>query len=277
MKIGIAGLGLIGGSMAKALKTNPENTVYGYDSDPVTLNFAGLYGAIDGNLSDEKISECDCLILCLYPEACVEFLKSAAGFIRSDALVVDCCGTKKKICEAGFRLASEHGFTFVGGHPMAGTHRFGFKYSSEDMFEDANMVLVPPVFDNMQLLERVKKVFEPCKFASFSTTTSEEHDRLIAFTSQMAHIVSNAYIKSPSAAKHRGISAGSYKDLTRVAWLNPEMWSDLFMENKENILSELDCFIDSVSAYRDAIRDNDRAALYRLLDEGRKIKQEVDG
>ena len=139
------------------------------------------------------------------------------------------------------------------------------------------MVLVPPIFDNMQLLDRIKTVLKPFMFGSFSVTTAKEHDRMIAFTSQMAHIVSNAYIKSPTAANHKGFSAGSYRDLTRVAWLNPQMWAELFMENKENVLKELDCLLGNLASYRLALADADMPGLIALLEEGKKCKEEVDG
>ena len=160
---------------------------------------------------------------------------------------------------------------------MAGSHNSGFKYSRSNLFQGAPMVLVPGRFDDMQLLQWAKDMLAPCKFGSFSVTTAQEHDRMIAFTSQMPHIVSNAYIKSPTAQAHRGFSAGSYKDLTRVAWLNATMWAELFLENRDNTLYELDTFIESLRAYRDAIAGNDEAALIALLEEGKRCKEEVDG
>ena len=139
------------------------------------------------------------------------------------------------------------------------------------------MVLVPPRFDDMALLDRAKNALAPCGFGSFSVTTAAEHDRMIAFTSQMPHIISNAFIKSPTAAAHKGFSAGSYKDLTRVAWLNPGMWAELFLENREHVLSELDTLLTSLTAYRDAVAEGDQEKLIALLDEGRKRKEAVDG
>ena len=139
------------------------------------------------------------------------------------------------------------------------------------------MVLVPPRFDDPMLLERAKEVLKPLNFGSISVTTAAEHDKMIAFTSQMPHIVSNAYIKSPTAKTHKGFSAGSYKDLTRVAWLNPSMWAELFLANKDNILEELDFYIHSLQQYREAIDADDSERLIQLLDEGRKCKEEVDG
>ena len=160
---------------------------------------------------------------------------------------------------------------------MAGSQFSGFKYSRWDLFRDQPMVLVPPVFDDMQLLNRVKEALKPCRFGSFSVTTAEAHDKMIAFTSQMPHVLSNAFVKSPTASSHKGFSAGSYRDLTRVAWLNPGMWAELFLENRENLLFELDTYMESLSAYRKAIANMDKNTLIALLEEGKKRKEEVDG
>lgn len=139
------------------------------------------------------------------------------------------------------------------------------------------MVIVPPSFDDIELLDRVKTLLAPVGFGSISVTTAEKHDELIAFTSQMPHIISNAYIKSPTAAAHKGFSAGSYKDLTRVAWLNPKLWAELFLENRDCILNELDWFIAALEQYRDAVKNDDSETLEKLLDDGRRRKEEVDG
>ena len=276
MKVGILGLGLIGGSLARAYALE-GHTVYACEKDESMLSFAMLAGAVHGKLDESTIPQCDLILLAIYPGGSAAWLEENAHLVSKNALVMDCCGIKEEICQRCFPLAKQYGFTFVGGHPMAGSHFSGFKYSRANLFEDAPMVMVPPVFDNIQLLDRVKEALKPCKFGSFSVTTAQEHDRMIAFTSQMPHIVSNAYIKSPTALNHKGFSAGSYKDLTRVAWLNPQMWAELFLENKENILNELEFYISSLTAYRDAIRQDDLENLITLLEEGKNRKEEVDG
>lgn len=276
MIVGILGLGLIGGSLARAYAKN-GHTVYASEKDCTILEFAQLAGVVHGELSDETLPSCDLVLLAIYSGGSAEWLEHNASHICSDALVIDCCGIKQKICACGFRLAKQYGFTFIGGHPMAGSHFSGFKYSRSNLFQGAPMVLVPPVFDDPLLLEWAKEALKPCNFGLFSVTTAQEHDKMIAFTSQMPHIVSNAYIKSPTAQSHKGFSAGSYKDLTRVAWLNPQMWAELFLSNRENILEELDFYINSLTEYKIAIEANDEAGLIRILDEGRKRKEEVDG
>ena len=276
MNVGILGLGLIGGSMARAF-SKAGHTVLASERDESIFSFAQLADAVQGKLDATTVGQCDLILLAIYPGGCVKWLEENARYISPTALVMDLCGIKEEICSCGFEQATKFGFTFVGGHPMAGSHFSGFKYSRSNLFQGAPMVLVPPVYDDPMLLSRVKEALKPCNFGSFAVTTAKRHDELIAFTSQMPHIVSNAYIKSPTATQHKGFSAGSYKDLTRVAWLNPEMWAELFLSNKENILKELNCYISNLIQYKQAIENDDTDTLIRILDEGRKCKEEVDG
>ena len=276
MIVGIVGLGLIGGSFAKAYHEAGE-TVLGYDADKTTLDFAQLSGAVHGELTEENIATCDLVLVCICPAAAIEFLRCAAPYIGDHPVVIDCCGTKRFVCEHLFPLAEEYGFTYLGGHPMAGNHNSGFKYARANLYHNAPMVIVPRDFDDILLLDKVKKLLAPAEFGRISVTTAEKHDAMIAFTSQMAHLVSNAYIKSPTAGSHKGFSAGSYKDMTRVAWLNPQMWAELFLENKDYLLGELDAFMASLQQYRDAMAADDLGGLVQLLDDGRRRKEEVDG
>lgn len=276
MKVGILGLGLIGGSMARAYAV-AGHTVYAADLDESTLSFAMLSGAVHGRLDEETIPACELLLLAIYPGGSAKWLENNGRLVDSGALVLDLCGIKQEVCKRCFPVARKYGFTFVGGHPMAGSHFSGFKYSRADLYKGAPMVLVPPRFDDIDLLQRVKDAMAPCGFGMFSVTTAEEHDRMIAFTSQMPHVLSNAFIKSPTARQHKGFSAGSYKDLTRVAWLNAPMWSELFLENRDNLLFELNTYLDSLTAYRDALEARDGERLTALLEAGKKAKEEVDG
>ena len=276
MTVGILGLGLIGGSLARAYAI-AGHRVLAHNRSGSTLSFAILAGAVDEPLTRDNIGQCDLILLSVYPEACIRWLEDNAAYISKDALVIDCCGIKREICQRCFPIAERYGFTFVGGHPMAGSQFSGFKYSRATLFQGAPMVLVPPRFDDIALLHRIKDALVPCGFGSFSVTTARDHDRMIAFTSQMPHIISNAFIKSPTALEHKGFSAGSYRDLTRVAWLNPQMWAELFLENKDHVLEELDILIQNLGQYRDAIAENDRDALISILEAGKRRKEEVDG
>ena len=276
MTVGIVGLGLIGGSMAKAYH-EAGHSVLAYNRSQSVLEFAQMSGDVQEELTKENISDCDLVLIAVYPEAAIRYLEEMGPYIGKKPLVIDCCGTKRVICAAAFPLAERCGFTYIGGHPMAGTHNSGYKYARANLYHGAPMVLVPPVFDDIELLSRTKELLAPAGFGSFSVTTAEKHDAMIAFTSQLAHVVSNAYIKSPTAGIHKGFSAGSYKDMTRVAWLNPGMWAELFLENKDYLLSELDILITSLNEYKTAMEADDLDGLIKLLDDGRKRKEEVDG
>ncbi len=276
MKVGIAGAGLIGGSLARAYKAK-GHTVYLYDIDESIVSYAALAGAADGALDDAALPTCDLILIALYPSDAIAYMERIAPKLPAHTFVIDCCGTKRLVCEAGFRLARQYGYTYVGGHPMAGTQYSGFKHSRATMFRGAPMVIVPPAGADAALLQAVYDMLAPCEFGRISVTSAEQHDELIAFTSQLAHVVSNAYIKSPTARAHKGFSAGSYKDLTRVAWLNETMWTDLFLENADNLGRELDLLIASLGQYRDAIAAGDAPRLKALLAEGRQRKEEVDG
>ncbi len=276
MNVGILGLGLIGGSMARAFSKS-GHYVYAEDNDRSIFEFAQLAGAVHGRLDQNTIPNCDLLLLAIYPEGSASWLEKNAPLVSTQTLVMDLCGIKEEICRRCFPLAEQYGFTFVGGHPMAGAQYSGFKYSRSNLFQGAPMVLVPPRFDDMQLLQRVKDTLAPCNFGSYSLCTPQEHDKRIAFTSQMPHVLSNAFIKSPTALQHKGFSAGSYKDLTRVAWLNAPMWAELCMENRENMLFELNTYIQNLQDYRRALEDKNMEELTALLEAGKAQKEAVDG
>lgn len=276
MRAGIVGLGLIGGSLAKAY-TEAGHEVFAFDKDESVLSFAQLNGTVAAPLGKENIATCDIVLVAIYPEAAICYLREMAAHIGQKPMVIDCCGTKRVVCSAIFPLAEKFGFTYLGGHPMAGTHNSGFKYARSNLFHGAPMVLVPPRFDDIGLLQRAKDLLLPVGFGKFSVTTAEAHDEMIAFTSQLAHVVSNAYIKSPTAGSHKGFSAGSYKDMTRVAWLNPQMWAELFLENRDYLMRELDILMENLTAYRNALENEDLESLVALLDAGRRRKEEVDG
>ena len=276
MTVGIVGLGLIGGSFAKAYHEAGWR-VLAFDTDRDVLAFAVISGAVDGELTDETMAECSLILLAAYPAAVTAWFEKNAPLISGRSVVIDCCGTKRRVCAACFPVAERYGLTYLGGHPMAGTQFSGFKYARADLFCGAPMVLVPPRFDDIELLGRVKELLAPAHFGGFSVTTAEQHDEMIAFTSQLAHVVSNAYIKSPTAGLHKGFSAGSYKDMTRVAWLAPKMWAELFLENKDFLMAELNTLIDNLRQYQDAMEHDDLPGLIQLLDDGRKRKEEVDG
>ena len=273
--VGVVGLGLMGASLCKALR-QAGHTLLGADADGHVLQYALLTGTVEKELTEKNADTCDFLFLAVYPGAAVETLKNLAPRLRRDTIVCDLCGVKRAVCPPCFALAEEYGFTFVGGHPMAGRQFSGIKYAKEDLYEGATMILVPREKEDLFRLSTLRDLLKDAGFASVTITTAQKHDEMIAFTSQLAHVVSNAYIKSPTAREHQSFSAGSYRDLTRVAKLNEGMWTELFLDNADNLGRELDCLIDGLRAYREALRDGDADRLKQLLKEGRERKEEID-
>ena len=276
MNIGIVGLGLIGGSLAKSAKKNTKHKVYGYDIDKKVINSAISEQIIDGELTEKRLSACDYVFIPLYPEAVVEYVKKHADNFKENAVVIDCAGVKRSVCNECFRIADEHNFSFVGGHPMAGTQYSGFENSKDTMFYNAPFVLTPKENEDILTLANAREIIMSLGFGRVSVMTANKHDKLIAFTSQLAHIVSNAYVKSPSSLERKGISAGSYKDLTRVAYLNENMWTELFLDNKDNLIFELDNIIAELKKYSDAMKNNDPENLRQLLKDGKEMKLKAD-
>ena len=276
MTIGIVGLGLIGGSLAKAYK-RAGYEILGADRDRIVLDFALLDQSVNEELTDENLAKCETVFLALPPEAAVKWMEEKAEILNEGQIVIDCCGTKKKICERGFELAEKNHFVFAGGHPMAGLQFGGYKHSKANLFDGALFVLVINDRNNLNLLKKIKGIISDGGFEEITYTTAEDHDRMIAFTSQMPHIVSNAFVKSSTPARYgTAVSAGSYRDFTRVAYLDADMWTELFMENRDNLKNEIDVLVSELQKYSDALSENSPEKLKALLEEGKERKVEVD-
>ena len=276
MNVGIVGLGLIGGSLARAYKQNSDAKIFALDTGDGIVDIAKIAGVVDGELNADTIRDCRLIFIALYPRATIEFLIEYAPIISEKAYVIDCCGIKREICAEGFRLAERYGFTFIGGHPMAGIHYSGFKHSKSNMFRGAPMIIIPPRYDDISLLEKVKELLRPAGFGRISVTTADKHDKVIAFTSQMAHVVSNAYIKAPPPGhtgafrrQLQGPDTGSLAERNHV--------DGAFIGNRDNLIRELDILISSLEEYKDALEQADAERLTELLAHGRRCKEEVDG
>lgn len=277
MNVGIVGLGLIGGSMAKSIKVRTAHTVWGVDLDAETMTLSRLSGAIDGMLTPENLPECDLVLVAIRPAAAVRWVSENAHLIRKTAILVDLCGVKRNVCEKLAPIAKEAGFAYIGGHPMAGRERGGFVHSSEELFTGASMILTPDQNTDMRMLETLKSFFTDIGFAGLTFSTPEEHDRIIAYTSQLAHLVSSAYIKSPEAQIRRGFSAGSFRDMTRVAHLDEAMWTELFLDDADYLTEQLEILIDHLNEYREALSAHDAEKLQALLKDGREKKATAGG
>lgn len=277
MKVGIVGLGLMGGSMAKSVKNRTGHTVYGIDLDRETMLLARLCGAIDGALDEDTLPQCDLVLVAIRPQAAVNWVRDHAARIGRSAILVDLCGVKRVVVEQIAPIAEEYGFSYIGGHPMAGRERGGFTSSMEDLYVGASMILTPDKRTDMKLLETLQNFFLDVGFAKLTFSQPEEHDRIIAFTSQLAHIVSSAYVKSPEAQRRRGFSAGSFKDMTRVARLDEDMWTELFLDDADFLTHELDVLIGHLEEYRAALESRDAERLHALLRDGRELKATAGG
>lgn len=275
MEIGIVGLGLIGGSMAKALKAHTPHRVWGAERLPEIRRRALEERAIDGALDGETLPRCALLLLALYPAAAADWVRAHARQIAKDTCVVDLCGVKRNISASLRPLAEECGFVYVGGHPMAGTSRSGYAEADAGMFSGASMILTPEAGTPPEALKKLEALFLSVGFGGVLRSTPEEHDRMIAYTSQLAHIVSSAYVKSSAAIRHMGFSAGSFRDMTRVAELSEEMWTELFLMNRDYLAEEVDALGERLAEYGRAIRAGDGRELRALLRDGRLRKEQL--
>lgn len=269
MIIGIAGLGLIGASTAKRAGIS-GHTVLGYDL-PEVLEKCIENGTVSGRL-EGSFDQCDIIISALYPLLTVEFAEKYASSFGKDTIFTDFGGTKRMVCEACEKLSENYGFEFIGAHPMAGKENWGSDAADENLFNGASLIVMKD-----KLPEKYEKFMKELGFSHFQYSNPEEHDRMIAYTSQLAHIASGAFVKSPAAKNHYGFSAGSFRDLTRVAKLNENMWADLFLENADNLTHEIDLLVMHLQEYSDAIKSADREKLKQLLADGRIIKEEILG
>ena len=272
-KIGIVGLGLIGASLAKAMKQNTECTVYGLDIDGETMKSALADHSIDGELND--FGQLDLLIVALFPKVTVEFILEHIDQMKPGSIIMDICGVKKSVVSQVAQVCKSHHVEFIGGPPMAGRERWGYQNASADLFSGSSMILTP-IFTDSWALDLVQQLCNEIGFGRIVFTDPESHDKMIGYTSQLAHILSSAYIKNPLCMNYKGYTGGSFQDLTRVAKLNPVMWSELFLLNRQNLLDDLDILISSLQEYRHAIAENDSQRLTQLLADGSRIKEELN-
>ena len=275
MTITVIGMGLIGGSLCKAIKSKTSHTCYGINRNPAVLEAALKDGAIDrGFPIGEKLPPSDVYIVCFHPRTTIEYIEKRADEFLPGSLVLDVCGIKGEIVRASEEALLPRKVNFLGTHPMAGREFSGYDYSLATLYDGASIVLTPTPQSRPEDVELVKNLANVLGFGRVVATTPEEHDRIIAFTSQMAHVVANAYVKTPMLERHGGFTGGSFQDMTRVARLNADMWTELFMMNRVPLLDEVNNIIQHLTEYRDALAEQDENRLHDLLQDGsdRKIK-----
>lgn len=270
MKVGVVGLGLIGGSIAKAVKKKTEHEVIGWDISETIRYSAILMEAVHGFMEEGNPKDCDIVLIALYPQLTVDYIKAHAKDFKKGAIVVDCAGIKRTVCRQVQNMAEENGFSFVGAHPMAGVERSGFTYSTADMFNGATLIVTPYTGTDIGMMNALSMFFKKLGFAKLKVATDAEHDQMIAYTSQLAHVVSSAYVKGVLSSNFKDFSGGSFQDMTRVARLNENMWTELFLANGDYLANEIDGLIERMQAYSKAIRAEDADTLRQLLKEGRE-------
>lgn len=273
MKIAIVGLGLIGGSLARAIKEKTSHTVIGLDLNREVVSFAHSVGAIDVQGQETDLGEADLTFLCLYPNAVVDFVHRNRERFRPGSLVTDTAGVKSCICDVLYQETLP--FTFIGGHPMAGREVGGFENSIPDLFDGASYIFTP--FDPQEpRLVELQNLAKELRFGRTVVTTAKQHDRIIAYTSQIAHVLACAYVLSPCSMEHAGFSAGSFRDVSRVAKINEVLWTQLFLDNKEALTAEIDTLVHNLSDIKEKIVQDDAAGLQELLRQGREIKEALE-
>lgn len=269
MIIGVIGMGLIGGSLCRTFKKKTEHICLGFDIDKHTLTEAVAQEAIDGVLED--IGVCDITFVCLHPTKTIEYILENKDRFKPGSIVCDVCGIKKYITDnVDGKLGGAH---FVGCHPMAGREFSGFDYSVDDLFENASFIITKTDKTDENSIDEIAALAGELGFGRVVVTTPEVHDSTIAYTSQLAHIVSSAYVKSPTLKNESGFSAGSFRDLTRVAYLNADMWTDIFMQNRQPLIYEIDTIIKNLTNYSQVLKNADRSGLHALLKEGSELKE----
>ena len=276
-KIGVAGLGLIGGSLAKAFKS-AGYYVAGFDTDQGTVSAAVNMDAVDvADCEPSLLFACDLIFVALYPAGIINFVKDNAPCFKQGSIIVDCCGIKSAVCKALYATGLDFDFTFIGGHPMAGTENNGFSASYGGLFRGASFILTPREDEDEHILQELDVLLRAAGFGRVVVTTPRHHDRMIAFTSQLPHVLACSYVMSPSCLQHDGFSAGSFRDISRVAHINAALWSQLFIDNKDELCDEIDIMIENMRKIRNAAANSDTQALTALLKKARRIKDAACG
>lgn len=273
MQILVVGMGLIGGSYCKAIQASTEHTVYGCDVRQDVLDAALADGAIDG-VGKMEDGTYDMVILCLHQRIAIQLVQNALSKMKVGTILVDTCGLKGRMVRDLTYRCCKTGVRYVGTHPMAGKERNGYFASTADLFQGANLILTPVEGTDEDALQTVKTLCRQMGFGQFVTATPMWHDNMIAYTSQLAHVVSSAYVKDFCMDDALSFSGGSFQDMTRVATMDESMWAALFLDNRDNLLYHLDLLIENLTDYRDALKQRDEERLQYLIAEGRQIQEE---
>ena len=272
-KIAIIGLGLMGGSIAKALKKTKKYKIVGFDISKSVLSLAKDGGFVDEIWNGTDKLDSDITVLALSPSLTEEFIKNNIGLLKENSILTDICGVKEHICEFAQAKAEQYNINYVGGHPMAGRELSGFLNSVENLFINRSYIFTKTQKTNEEALEAVSEMAYDLGCSDITITTPKKHDEMIAYTSQLPHILAGAYVKSPASDEHKGFSAGSYHDVSRVASVDENLWSELFLLNKDNLIQEIDTLLQNIIEYKNALLNKDKQRVLNAIKEGRILKE----
>lgn len=266
LEITVVGLGLIGGSIAMALRKCSPKKIWAVDIDKDTLHQAWEQGIIDGGFTDgsEPLKKSDLVIISLYPDRTIGFVKEHMEDFKENAIITDTAGIKKKVIGEIWAFLRED-LDFVGGHPLAGREGSGFCQASADIFQGANYLLTPAQSNKKESLGFVEKMIKTIGCKDPIYMKPEEHDRIIALTSQLPHVIAASLVNCSLLEDTGALIGGSFRDATRVARMNVDLWTELLLENRENILTQMEVFIDNITSMKQMLVNEDRDCLDELL------------
>lgn len=276
MNITIVGLGLIGGSYAMALKELGVHNVWGVDINQETLLKAENMNIIDKGYDDPKVplEKSDIVVMCVYPQMVEKFIAENLEYFKNNAIITDTSGTKENIINS-IKQNIREDLDFIGGHPMAGAEYRGIEMANKDIFKDATYILTPIESNRLENVSLLQDMIYGMGFKQICELTPSKHDEIMAYTSQLPHILSVALIDKLENDTHNYV-AGSFIDCTRVARINGDLWADLFIDNKDNIVKQIDNIQDKLNQIKDLIEHSDKEALSKVLDEARVKKEMLD-
>lgn len=273
MQILVVGMGLIGGSICKSIQAATDHTVFGCDVQQSVLEDAIADGAIDG-IGTMTDGTYDMIVLCLHQRIAIQMIQDALPQIPAGTILVDTCGLKGRMVRDLTYRCQKAGVRYVGTHPMAGREQNGYYASIPDLFQNANLIVTPVDGTDEAALNTIEKLAKQMGFGRIVSATPMWHDNMIAYTSQLAHVVSSSYVKDFCMDDALSFSGGSFQDMTRVATMDESMWSALFLDNRDNLLYHLDLLIENLTDYREALKQRDEERLQYLIAEGRQIQEE---
>lgn len=277
MRVVVVGLGVIGGSFCMALKNNGYNDVYGIDKDKNTLKKAKDMGIIKEGYLDGKyiLKSADLVIISIYPKLLIDFIKENKDNFKEGAIITDTTGIKEMFVDDIVNIIPSE-VDFIFGHPMAGREKKGIDYADDKVFKGANYIITPISINKEENIELIKNLAYNLGFKNIKVITPRFHDKIIAFTSQLPHVLAVSLINSDEEDRDTGYFIGdSYRDLTRIANINEELWTELFLGNKENLLEVLDKFNEEFLIIKKAVEKEDKDKLIKIFKESTKRREKL--